>query len=228
MTWTPTPPGEIPSPDVILGHLAPAPTEGPEGYITPEDLAAIVSALMSTDAMDRADLSQFASDFLDFTQAVGDVSLVDVGVPEHDLVHWLIELAGRVAALEALAGSDVEVPVAEASLEVDMYGGSFVRLRDTAGVLADGELHIVNTKLATVAGPGGEVIQPNPGVPAGNSGVWFDNNGSLGGVVGATGTPITQTTLRNWVKYPDQYLQWVSLDVSGEHPVLTVSKVGSF
>lgn len=162
-------------------------------------------------------------------EKIGDTSLLDFGVPEHDLVHYLIKLEARIVALEG-----TEIPQSEGFLEVDNYSNGFIRVRDTSGILDDGLVHSVTLKLATVPGPGGVVITDPPGVPAGTAGTWYDSGGNLGAIVGATGTNVNQTTIRNWVKYgdptkPGYYLLWVRVDTTTEpaHPRLVVEKVAS-
>jgi hypothetical protein len=159
---------------------------------------------------------------------IGDPSLLDFGVPEHDLVHFLIELDSR---LDAIDGGTLPPPALEGALEVDNYSGGFIRVRDTGGLLSDGQVHHVNVVLATVAGPGGVVITDPPGIPAGASPVWFDDGGSLGYIVGTTGTNVTQTTLRNWAKFSNPasasyYQLAVRRDVTDPaHPRLIVESV---
>jgi hypothetical protein len=164
----------------------------------------------------------------------GDPTLLTQTHPAHDLMHWLVWLEGRVTALEAGGGGGPTVPTAEGTLEVDMYSGSFVRARDTGNVLTDGQPHWVDFALATVAGTGGAVIDPVAGVPAGTAKTWYDQGGQLGGVVGPTGTDVTQTTMRNWVKYgrdaaPGQahYVLLAHVDTTVEpgHPRLVISNV---
>jgi hypothetical protein len=167
-------------------------------------------------------------------QELGDPALLTQMHPAHDLVHWLVWLEGRITALEAAGGGSPVVPTAEGSLEVDLYSGSFVRARDTGNVLGDGQDHWVDFALATVAGPGGAVIDPMAGVPAGSAKVWYDQGGQLGGMVGPTGTDVTQTTLRNWVKYgrdavpgQPQYVLLAHVDTTVEpgHPRLVISNI---
>lgn len=50
MTWTPTPPGQIPSPDEVLDQLKPEAGDPSTGYITPQDIEVAFDAFMSTDA----------------------------------------------------------------------------------------------------------------------------------------------------------------------------------
>jgi hypothetical protein len=47
MTFVPTPPEEMPTPDAILARLDPAPGEGPTGYIKPDDLRFAWQAFLS-------------------------------------------------------------------------------------------------------------------------------------------------------------------------------------
>lgn len=154
----------------------------------------------------------------------------------NDLVHWLMWLEGRVNALEQAASEPGAnpIPQIEGSLEVDNYANGFIRVRDTGNILADGEVHAVNMVLATQAGPGGAVIDPNTGIPASSNPVWFDRNGTLGYVKGATNSNVSQTTLRNWVKYSNPassnyYMEWVHLtsDPADNKPVLIVDRVAN-
>jgi hypothetical protein len=101
--------------------------------------------------------------------------------------------------------------------------------------LGDGQVHPVTMRLATTPGPGGAVIVDPPGVPASTNPVWFDAGGTLGYVNGSTGTHVTQTTLRNWVKYGDPavsgyYLLWVHKGqdpADTSKPLLTVDRIAS-
>jgi hypothetical protein len=239
MAWTPTPPDDIPPPEVILGHMQPADTDPPTGYITPSDMESVIQALLSIShviaSQGSARVQEVEAAFNERLQnlqaEIGDPSLLQFGVPEHDLVHFLIRLEARLAALE---NAGTEIPVSEGFLEVDNYNNGFIRVRDTAGILADGEVHAVTMALATAAGPGGQVINDPPGVPSGTQPVWFDSGGNLGKVVGATGTDVNQTTLRNWVKYgnpavPNYYLLYVQVDDTTDptHPRLVVQKVAT-
>jgi hypothetical protein len=161
---------------------------------------------------------------------LGDPALLTQLHPAPDLVHWLAWLEGRVSALET-----AQPIVVEGSLEVDNYANGFIRVRDTGGLLADGQVHSVNMILATTPGPGGVVITEPPGVPASTNPAWFDDGGTLGYVKGATGTNVNQTTLRNWVKYGDpgtanHYVLYVHKTVDpadNTKPLLVVDQVVS-
>jgi hypothetical protein len=166
---------------------------------------------------------------------IGDPSLLTTRHPASDLVHWLAWLDGRITALEA---GGVETPaapvVAEGTLEVDNYSGSFERVRDVGGILADDAVHVMNFALATVAGPGGAVYPTWNDLPTGAGAVWFDDNGHLGKVQGATGTDVTATTMRQWVKYGRDVapgtgptVVYARRDVTTDpaHPVLIIEQI---
>jgi hypothetical protein len=164
---------------------------------------------------------------------LGDPSLLTATHPAPDLVHWLSWLESRVTAVEA-GGGGAPLPSPEGYLDVDNYGGGFIRVRDTSHLLTDGQVHPVTMRLATVAGPGGAVISDPPGVPASTNPVWFDNGGTLGYVNGTTGAHVTQTTLRNWVKYGDPavtgyYLLWChqTVDTDPTKPLLVIDRIAS-
>jgi hypothetical protein len=187
---------------------------------------------LSGDAIPDTELAERV-DFI--VEEIGDPSLLTAQHPTHDLVHWLTWLENRVDTLEAAGGGQDPLPEPEFALEVDNYGGGFIRVRDTSNGLADGQIHIVNMVLATVPGPGGEVLPPATGVPAGNNPTWFDAGGVLGYVKGATGTNVSQTTMRNWVRYsdpatPNHYILWVHKAQATDDPtkpVLIVDRVAT-
>jgi hypothetical protein len=167
-------------------------------------------------------------------EELGDPALLTQTHAAHDLVHWLSWLESRVTAVEAAGGGSPVVPTAEGTLEVDLYSSSFVRARDTGNTLADGHDHWIDFALATVAGTGGAVIDPVTGIPAGTAKCWYDQGGQLGGMVGPTGTDVTQTTLRNWTKYgrdaadgQAHYVLLAHVDTVVEpgHPRLVITQV---
>jgi hypothetical protein len=124
------------------------------------------------------------------------------------------------------------MPEAEGTLYVDRYSSTFVRVRDVDNILSDGGPHLINFALATVAGPGGEVFPTANDMPPGSTPVWFDNGGTLGYVKAPTGSNVTQTTLRDWVKYgaahtgTSQTILRAHTDLTDPaHPALVISDV---
>jgi hypothetical protein len=73
-------------------------------------------------------------------------------------------------------------PVPDGRLDVDLYGGSFVRVMAHGVTLADGVSHAFRLRLASSAGPGGAVIADTAALRAAGGVVWFDNGGQLGHV----------------------------------------------
>jgi hypothetical protein len=134
--------------------------------------------------------------------ALGDVTHIGVN---GGIERLLFDIEKRLRDLEAATPTvpGPTIPVPEGKLEVDNYAGGFIRIRDTANILGDGAVHPVYMALATVPGPGGTLITEPPGVPASTNPVWFDVGGTLGYVNNNQGTHVTQSGLRNWVKYGD-------------------------
>jgi hypothetical protein len=251
VTFVPTPIGELPTPDEVLARLSPGAGEDPQvGYITPDDLAFAWQAFLSsltwlsttappatTDEKDGMVLvvgkagepPLWRDDLRELILHLGDVT--DVGV-NGGLVAVLAALDERLHALEAATPSvpGPAIPVSEGALEVDLYSGSFVRVRDTGHLLDDGLLHSVHLAVATVAGPGGEVFADANAIPTGTQPTWFDANGALGYVDTAAGAHVTQTGLRNWTKYgvqsePNHYVLYVRKTVAADDaskPLLVV------
>jgi hypothetical protein len=181
----------------------------------------------------RADIDANKAEADRIAAEIGDPTLLTTLHPASDLVHWLAWLEARVVTLEAGGSGTTEI-VAEGTLEVDNYSGSFERVRDVGNILADDQSHIVNFGLATVAGPGGAIYPTWNDLPTGNGAVWFDNGGQLGGVKGPTGTAVTANTMRQWVKYgrdvapgtgPTLLRVRRDLTTDAAHPALIVEQI---
>lgn len=89
-------------------------------------------------------------------------------------------------------------PTVEATLQVDKYATSFVRVMGDA-LLTDGAEHWVQFAVATTPGTNGEVFPNADAVSKMSGNAWYDNNGSLGNVNGANGQGVSNLTLSNYI-----------------------------
>jgi hypothetical protein len=230
MTWTPTPPGGLPSPEAILARLDRGAAEPAEGYITPADLRFAWQAFLSaithlagtsapaTDGVDEFGSAIKRNDVLVIKQPgsppvwgpelrelllhLGDISHVGAqGGIEQVLAGILDRLHALEEATPTVPGPAVPTP--EGALEIDNYSGGFVRVRDTGNLLGDGQVHPVWFRVAASPGPGGAAFPTANDIPSSANPVWFDAGGTLGYIDTLAGAHVTQTGLRNWAKYGD-------------------------
>jgi hypothetical protein len=221
MPFVPTPPGQLPDPDVIKSWLDQEAGEAAEGYITPDDLKDVVQALASYDVAVqqaaithtddaitavRGDLTLMANDVLANTQATATLN-TEIGnihlIGQADLVSAIIALDARIAAIEALdiTPQPPAPPTSEGEVVIDKYSGSFIRGRAGTGLdLSDGLDHWFIFALATTAGPGGEVYASIDDIPQQGSAVWFDDGGQLGHVKAVTGADLMSNSLINYMR----------------------------
>lgn len=111
-------------------------------------------------------------------------------------------------------------PASEGYAEVDRYGGTFARARLTFAV-TPGTLHALRFRLATVAGPGGEVLADTDELEAMGGVVWYDETGSLGHVKAIGGTDATVAEVAAMIDAGT--LVGATSDHSGAHPDLLLS-----
>jgi hypothetical protein len=230
MTWTPLPPDAIPDPDTLLGHLEPGPGEGDTAYILPEDLAAIVTALLSIDAAAaaavQAALTSTDGLVLENRNAlsayIGLVGNPHAIAVHTDLVGVVRDLMARVTALEGAEPPAAVTP--DATLLVDKYGGSFLRVRFVQGDYPLVSLPAganVQFALAPTAGSGGEPFADTAAIRAGSYGAtWWDDSGSLGKVTTTAGADISGTALAGWID--EARVARVTSGTDGTHPWLHV------
>jgi hypothetical protein len=132
-----------------------------------------------------------------------------------DLVGWLGELGDRVAALEGSAEPTAPALV----LQVDNYGGGFIRVQASAVTTST----TVTVALATTPGPGGAIYPGLNDIP-GTAAVWADYSGTLGHVKTAAGADVLGNTLKQWIRQGT--LLTVHKDTTDPaHPNLIVDQV---
>jgi hypothetical protein len=132
-----------------------------------------------------------------------------------DLVGWLGELGDRVAALEGSAEPTAPALV----LQVDNYGGGFIRIQASAVTTST----TVTVALATTPGPGGAIYPGLNDIP-GTAAVWADYSGTLGHVKTAAGADVLGNTLKQWIRQGT--LLTVHKDTTDPaHPNLIVDQV---
>jgi hypothetical protein len=91
--------------------------------------------------------------------------------------------------------------VSEGALEIDLYGGSFVRVRPSI-TLPTGEDHWLKPALATTPGPGGAVIPDLAALRGyGHTATWYDKGGSLGKMTTASGNDVWPSDLATWIDH---------------------------
>jgi hypothetical protein len=122
--------------------------------------------------------------------AVASVSWVDDDGTGHLEPLWqLVELP---------TGGQLQ-PAPEGRLPIDLYGGSFVRVRAGAVDLVDGQPHAFGFELASSAGPGGATIGSVAELRQLGGVVWYDAGGQLGHVKAPGGADYTVAELADAV-----------------------------
>jgi hypothetical protein len=105
------------------------------------------------------------------------------------------------------------------TLDVDLYGGSFVRVIPTPMIADDGSPVTATVRLATEPGPNGEIYD-RPGDVPNTAAVWVDYGGALGKVKLADGHDVLGQTLTRWIH--DGMILTVHRGTDGGHPTLIV------
>jgi hypothetical protein len=110
----------------------------------------------------------------------------------------------------------------DATLNVDLYGGSFVRLM-TDPVLDDLAPHWVYAAMATTPGPNGEVIPYTVALHTyGSAAVWFDHGGQLGHVRTNMGVDLTANNLARYIEDNRRLEVQVDTTTDPAHPLLHI------
>jgi hypothetical protein len=112
-------------------------------------------------------------------------------------------------------------PASEGVVEVDRYGGTFARARSTFNM--DRGDHAFTFVLATVAGPGGEVLADTAELRGMGGVVWFDHNGTLGHVKGTDGNDIPVDTVAGMIDARTLMAGTVDATTDPAHPALDLS-----
>jgi hypothetical protein len=112
------------------------------------------------------------------------------------------------------------LPPPEGLVEADRYGGTFLRVRATTVNLSDGLEHPFEFVLATVAGPGGEVLATTAELRAMAAPVWYDIGGTLGKAYAVTGAELSPAALADRIDSGELVFGRSVASGAGGHPEL--------
>jgi hypothetical protein len=150
---------------------------------------------------------------------LGDLSHVHI---VGDLTTALDNLDARLHALEDAATTAPPPPTSEGWVEIDNYGGGFVRARVTTAGLEDAAEHWTEWRLAATPGPNGALIASADALTAMNGATWYDHGGTLGKVVGQNGQDIGNVAVANYIRQHRLVKVKTDLTTDPGHPRLVV------
>jgi hypothetical protein len=144
---------------------------------------------------------------------VASISWIDEGGTSHLEPLWLLA--------ELPSGDPVDTPPPpEGAVEADRYGGTFLRVRATTVDLSNGLEHPFTFELATVAGPGGDVLATTAELRAMAAPVWYDIGGSLGKAYAVTGAELSPAALADRIDSGELVYGRSVASGAGGHPEL--------
>jgi hypothetical protein len=146
-------------------------------------------------------------------EQIGDPSVV---AAHTDLVGFISEVEQRVAAIEHTG----EQAPPDLALEVDNYGGSFLRVQ--AGAVPTAQA-TASMALATTPGPNGAIYPALSDIPGGSA-LWADFGGTLGKTQTAAGVDVLGSTVKEWIRR-GSILTVHRDNTDPAHPVLVVDNV---
>jgi hypothetical protein len=110
--------------------------------------------------------------------------------------------------------------VPEGELLIDLYGGSFVRVRPSFALVQGTETWLAPV-LATEAGPGGATIPDLAALRGyGHTATWYDVGGSLGKMTTGSGNDVWPSDLATWMDHGQAMLVRDEAPAADGHPHL--------